>query len=747
MTAATQRMLVRMAISGAVFLLFMIHTSRLSESRLLSTLENVTYDSRIVLTMPGTVDPRVVVVDLDERTLSAEGWPFPRDKWGAVITQLFDRYHVRTVGFDIVFSEPDRASGREMLQRLADGPLANVPGFRDKVPELSAQMDTDRKFADAIRGKPVVLGYVFQSEGAQINKAGTTGALCAPLFDKDATAQYAAVNFVTQTGYTGSLPVLQEATPRCGFFDLPTLDADGVIRTVPLVQKYDGQVYPSLALAVAMTALGDPPVALEFEPPDAKTSLNLERIRLGDHYAPVNEFVSARAPYRGKFGSFPYVPVTDVLHGTADPKVLEGAIVLMGTTAAGLKDLRTTPVEQAYAGVEVHANLVSALLDNSIKQKAPYYSGMEAVLLFLIGLALAWALPALSPGGSALVAGGILVAVTGLGFLVWRSNIVMPMGVPMTFTIAVYLVQLLYGYFIETRRSRDISKRFGEYVPREIVEEMAKNPESVSMDGQSKEMTVLFSDVRGFTTISEQFKDKPQELSELMNNFLTPLTKVIQKHRGTIDKYMGDAIMAFWGAPLDDPDHAKHALEAALELPKAMRALDDEFTKRGWPKLKIGVGVSTGNMRVGNMGSEFRRAYTVMGDPVNLGSRVEGLTKEYGATVICSEFTRAHGPADWSYRELDQVRVVGKDQPVSLYEPMGPKDQLDPDLRQDLARHRGALKLYRGQQWDDAEAEFFSLSRGKHPHKTYEIFLERIAYYRKNPPGEKWDGVFTFKTK
>jgi adenylate cyclase len=258
---------------------------------------------------------------------------------------------------------------------------------------------------------------------------------------------------------------------------------------------------------------------------------------------------------------------------------------------------------------------------------------------------------------------------------------------------------------------------------------------------------VLFTDVRGFTTISEQFKDKPQELSELMNHFLTPLTKVIHRHRGTIDKYMGDAIMAFWGAPLDDPKHAEHALAAAIELPKAIRALDEMFAKRGWPPLHIGVGVSSGNMRVGNMGSEFRRAYTVMGDPVNLGARVEGLTRTYGVEVICSEFTRAAGPGDWSYRELDQVRVKGKEQPVAIYEPLGPKAALDATLRQELARHRGALQAYRARQWDTAEAEFFSLSRGPNPHPVYTMFLDRIAHYHKNPPGPQWDGVWTFTTK
>jgi adenylate cyclase len=746
MSASAMRMLIRLGISGAVFLLFLLHTSGLVQSALLRTLENVTYDSRILLTMPETKDPRIVVVDLDDRTLAAEGWPLPRDKWAEVVRNLFETYHVKVVGFDIVFSEPDRASGREMLERLAAGPLADLPGFAEKVPELTAQLDTDKAFADAIRGHPVILGYAFQSEGSGSRQ--NAGTICLPLFDKTEASQYAGVSLLDQSTYIGNLPVLQEATRHCGFFDLPTLDEDGVIRTVPLMQRFENQIYPSLALAVTRAALGDPAVQLEFEPPEARTSLNLERVRFAQVFAPVNESVSVMAPYRGRFGSFPYVSVTDVIHGKADTGVLKDAIVFIGTTATGLKDLRTTPVGQAYAGVEIHANIASAILDGRIKQKAPYYAGMETVILLVIGLLLAWAFPKLSPAGSAGITAVIIGALVIVAFMLWSSsNTVMPLGVPIVFTLVAFLSQLLYGYFVETRRSRDISKRFGEYVPPEIVEEMAANPQAVSMEGKSKEMTVLFSDVRAFTTISEQFKDKPQELSELMNHFLTPLTKVIQRHRGTIDKYMGDAIMAFWGAPLDDPKHAENALRASLELPKAIRELDEMFARRGWPPLQIGVGLSTGNMRVGNMGSEFRRAYTVMGDPVNLGARVEGLTKEYGATVICSEFTRNAGPSDWSYRELDTIRVKGKDQPVTIYEPMGPKEALSTDVRNELARHRGALKQFRGQQWDQAESEFFSLSRTPGAHKVYEIFLERIAYYRKNPPGEKWDGVFTFKTK
>jgi adenylate cyclase len=746
MSNKATRMLVRFGISVALFLVFMLHTSGTFESRLLTTLENLTYDNRLRLSMIEAQDTRIVIVDIDEKSIAEEGqFPWPRDKLARMVTELFDTYHVKVVGFDMMFPEPDRQSGRELFDRLATGALADLPGFAEHAAAARDQLDTDRALADAIRGRAVVLGYVFRAPtGAETGDPGLPGPV---LFDRVTASQFS-VPFPRQEAFTPNLPVLREATPHAGFFDLPTLDADGVVRDAPLMQEYGGQLYPSLAFEVLRVALGAPAAQLEFDPPEARAGLNLERVRVGDLALPVDGTASVLVPYRGRQGSFPYVPATDVLNRRVEPKILEGAIVFVGTTAPGLKDLRSTPVGPDYPGVEVHANIVSGALDGTIKQRAAYYWGMEAVTLLALGLLLAWLFPKVTAGWAAIVVVGLIAGGTTLSVVAWNSaNVVMPTGVPVTYTLVVFLAQVLYGYFVEARRARDTARTFGQYVPKEIVEEMAASNLQISMEGKSQEMTVLFSDVRSFTTISEQFKDRPTELSELMNNFLSPLTEIIQKHRGTIDKYMGDCIMAFWGAPLDDKDHATHALQAAIELPKAMRALDGEFARRGWPPLHIGVGLSTGNMRVGNMGSSFRVAYTVMGDPVNLGSRVEGLTKEYGVTVICSEFTRAAGPADWSYRELDQVRVKGKDQPVSIYEPMGPKDALDPAVRQDLARHRGALKLYKAQKWEEAEAEFFSLSRGPNKHPVYEMFLERIADLRKNPPGPDWDGCFTFKTK
>lgn len=739
------RTVTRFAISGFVLLLFLVHTSGWVNFRLLEQIEHFTYDNRVQATLPGTIDPNVVIVDIDEKSLAVEGqWPWPRSKLATMVNNLFGPYRAKTVGFDIVFSEPDRSSGIQMLDRLQQGEMADLPGFAERAATLRESMDNDRALAEAVRGKPVVWGYYF-SQTLQAQQQEGVGSICGPVMEPMAAKLYD-LDWIRPQGYTGNLEPLQASAPTCGFFDNPTLDNDGVYRRVPLVQLYKGAVYESLALAVARTAAGRPAIDFEFEPPDVRTSLHLERLRAGSLVAAVDERIAVMVPYRGPEGSFPYVSASDVIAGKADASVIRGKIVLVGTSAPGLRDLRVTPVAKAYSGVEVHANIISGLISGTIKQKAPYYSGIETVMLLGIGVLIAWAFAVLSPLIAGVLGAVVLALITALAFGLWSwGNFVMPFGVPVVFTLMLYLAQLLYGYFVESRKARAVSRQFGQYVPPEIVAEMAEKSGEISMEGESRDMTVLFSDVRGFTSISEKLEAK--ELAQLMNAFLTKQTGVIHRHRGTIDKYMGDAIMSFWGAPLADPGHGLHALEAGLEMVRAVRELDEDFEKRGWPRLNIGVGLNSGKMNVGNMGSEFRMAYTVMGDAVNLGSRLEGATKKYGVSILCSESTRNTAPNDWAFREVDFIRVKGKNEPVAVYEPMGPKDALDPGLRNDLARHRGALKLYRSQQWDQAEAEFFSLSQSGRPHKIYEVFIERIMYLRENPPGKNWDGAYTFDEK
>jgi adenylate cyclase len=734
-----QKMLIRGFISGLLFLLFAAHSYGLIYIRLFDQLEKFSYDARLLLTMPKTIDKRVVIVDIDEKSLAAEGqWPWPRDKLAALVVNAFDRYQVQVMGFDMVFPEPDNRA-LSLMDRLAAGPFIDNPDFQGKLPAIKQALDFDGQFAESLKGRNTVLGYVFRQ-----NNSANTGVLGVPILTKNNIENWN-IDYIKTEAFTGNQARLNASANSSGFFDNPNLEEDGVFRRVPVLQQFEGNLYPSLALETLRVAMNKPKLKVQFDPPEATNGLNLEKVITGAAHIPIDENFSVYVPYRGSSPSFPYVSATDIIRGTADPALLRGTIVLLGTTAPGLKDLRSTPVGRADPGVEVHANIISGILDGRIKQKAPYYSGIEIVELFLIGTLLAVLFPILSPLMGALLTFGLILTVTLLSFSLWQYNhFIVPLGKPILFIIFVFLAQLLYSYFVESKKTREVTKLFGQYVPPEVVEQLAENPQPISMEGESREMTVLFSDIRGFTTISEKMDAK--ELSQMMNQFLTLLTQVIHQNKGTIDKYMGDAIMAFWGAPLNDPEHARHTLEAGMAMAKAVRQLDAQFAAKGWEKLYIGVGISTGTMRVGNMGSEFRVAYTVMGDSVNLGSRLEGQTKDYGVQCICSQSTREKVP-DWIFRELDLVRVKGKHEPVAIFEPIGHKDSVGAELRQELLRYRQALKLYRGQQWEAAESEFFVLSRSHLGVKIYELYLERIAFFKKNPPPAQWDGVVTLTKK
>jgi adenylate cyclase len=423
-----------------------------------------------------------------------------------------------------------------------------------------------------------------------------------------------------------------------------------------------------------------------------------------------------------------------------NPKTLNRAIVLIGSTAPGLLDLRATPVQNVYPGVEIHANLVSGILDQRIKQRPDYSREADFVLLLLAGLALTFTLPHLAALTASGVTLGMLLLLIGGNIYLWQAqNMVLPLATSMLMVVAMFMANMAHGFFIEGRTKRQLGQLFGQYVPPELVEEMNRDPARYTLKGEKREMSVLFSDVRGFTRLSEGLD--PQTLSELMNAFLTPFTRVIHEQRGTIDKYMGDAIMAFWGAPVPDNEHADHAVGAALAMSAALAGLRQSFEARGWPALDMGIGVSTGPMSVGNMGSEFRMAYTVLGDSVNLGSRLESQTKNYGVRIIVAETTSRAAPA-FVYRELDRVRVKGKQQPVAIFEPVGRGSDVTELTQLELALHAEALDRYRQQDWMRAKALFKELALVGTHSKLCKLFLWRIDYLRKHPPGPEWDGVF-----
>ncbi|MDD5030324.1 MAG: adenylate/guanylate cyclase domain-containing protein, partial [Rhodoferax sp.] len=460
---------------------------------------------------------------------------------------------------------------------------------------------------------------------------------------------------------------------------------------------------------------------------------------------PVDADMAALVPYRGRQGSYRYVSASDVLHGKVDAAVLRGAVVLVGTTAPGLLDLRTAPMQDSYAGVEVHANMITSIMDQSIRARPAYTLGLELMMLLAVGLLLALMLPLLSPLYATLLSLATLAAMVGLNLYFWQfSQLIVPLAAGLVLVSALFVLNMSYGFFVDARGKRMLAHLFGQYVPPELVDEMAQDPGAYSLEGSNRELTVLFSDVRGFTTISEGLD--PKQLTQLMNEFLTPMTHVIHQHRGTIDKYMGDAIMAFWGAPVADPDHARNALLAGLEMIAKLESLQDHFKSKGWPPIKVGVGLNTGDMTVGNMGSEFRLAYTIMGDAVNLGSRLESLTKAYGVSMMVSEFTMARVP-DFTFRELDCVRVKGKDRPVKIYQPLGPTNQVSESDQAELTDYTQALTIYRNQQWAQAQTAFEALQQRDPQRMLYRLYLERIAHFIQSPPAADWDGTYTFMTK
>ena len=715
---------------------------------ILERFEAIIYDARVRLTMPRTQDDRIVILDIDEKSLrereqGGEGhWPWPRHRLALLLDKLFDRYGAAVVGFDVVFPERDESSGIRVLERLADGELRSVSGFLPILERIKPQLNYDEIFASRMKGRKVVLGYTFSSDPP--GRAPRKGVLPQAVLPSHAF-KGRNIGVTSWNGYTANLETLQQAAVSAGHFN-PWLDEDGVTRRVPMLAEYNGAYYEPLSLAMVRALTGFPPIVPEFIDDGASHGYaGLEELKVGPFRIPVDQQVSTLVPYRGARGTFKYIPVVDVLHERVPVDELKGKIVLVGTSAPGLLDLRATPVGSAYPGVEVHANLIAGILDQNIKHKPAYVTGLEFVLLLIVGLVMTLALPFVSPLKGTVIALFALLTLVGVNLVLHDvAHLVVPLAAGLTMLLLLFTLNMAYGYFVEARGKRQITGLFGQYVPPELVDEMAKDPEKFSMEGESREMTVLFTDVRGFTTISEGLD--PKALSLLMNEFLTPLTGVIYRHRGTIDKYIGDCIMAFWGAPLPDSLHARNAILAALEMQRTLKDLQPQFMAHGWPRINIGIGLNTGRMSVGNMGSRIRLAYTVMGDAVNLASRLEGITKEYGADIIVGENTRA-AVSEIVFRELDRVRVKGKDVAVTIFEPVGLEGEVEQGRLEIIERFHRGLELYRHQDWDMAERQFAALGKIESESRLCHTFLERIAILRAHPPGPGWDGAFTFETK
>ncbi len=718
----------RLFLSISILLFFIFHALNIVEWEFIKALENEIYDTRLELSMPNSLDDKIVILDIDEKSLSEIGrWPWNRSVIARLIDQLFDVYHIDVLGMDVVFVEADDSSGLKQLQLLAQGVLKDAPAFLETVKDLEKTLDYDKQLEQSLQNRRIVLGYAFTKEDTKAGK------LPQPLFTKPQTSDF---TYFKGNGFAANLAQFQESTNRAGHFGAFP-DSDGIMRRTPLLYGYQEQLYESLALAVTRMALGSPEI---------KFGIKHQFLQVGPHKVPVSQDLQALIPFRGKSQQFfSYISASDVLYGRVKEDLTD-KIVLLGTSAEGLRDSRATPVEEDYPGIEIHANIISGILNDNILENPKYIHNIETIILILIGLVMIIGLPLLNPLLATLGMINILGIVFLLNLCIWtQMQVILPLATIFLLILTLFLFNMSYGYIVESRNKRHLTHLFGQYIPPELVKEMSQNlGNSFSMEGESREMTVFFSDIRGFTSISEGFD--PKELSELMNEYLTPMTHVIHENRGTIDKYMGDAIMAFWGAPLPDSRHAFHALEAAMEMLKRLESMQLEFKVKGWPKIRIGIGLNTGIMNIGNMGSQFRIAYTVLGDTVNLGSRLEGATKQYGIQIIVSETTKSAVP-EYFYRELDRVKVKGKEQPVAIFEPIGRHDEVDKHIVTEVDDYDIALGNYRQQLWNVAKNQFVKLSEKNPKCMLYRLYLERIEHFIVNNPGKEWDGVYTFTSK
>jgi len=679
---------------------------------------------------------KVVIVDIDERSLTEHGrWPWSRAKV-AVLLERLAQAGAAVVAFDVMFSEPEVNPAMEVasfLKKHGEGSevlAAELARFKDS-------FDRDRQFAGALRSKEVVLGYTFQPHALQ-----RIGVLPRPLTVVNPQV-IPKSSLVAMRGYTANLPILAQAALGSGFFSLNP-DLDGVVRRAPLVARYNDQLFSSLALETLRHFLLTDAVNLNTSQINGVETMEAIEVA-GFASIPTDADGQMIVPYAGPQGSFPYVSASTVLAGSVPVGQMEGAIVLVGTTAPGLFDLRATPVQAVYPGVEIHANLIDAILAKRFLVQPAWAQGADFVVMVVAGLALALALPFLAPLWQmlwTLVMGGGLVLVN---LFFWRQGLVLSLAMPLILISLLATWNLAYGFLVESRSRRQLKGMFGQYVPPQIVQEMSENPQKYSFDGETRELSVLFADIRGFTSLSESLS--AGELKKLLNRFFTPMTRIIFETRGTIDKYVGDMIMAFWGAPVADAQHAVQAIEAALRMLTETERLSREFVAEGLPRIAIGIGINTGPMNVGDMGSEFRRAYTVLGDAVNLGSRLEGTTKYYGVGLVVGETTRGAAGEGFIFRELDLVRVKGKAKAIRVYEPVCRNSEADDALLRELSDYEQVLADFRARRWEEARVGFSRLRDGAPDRRLYGIYLERIEALAADDPGEGWDGVYERKEK
>ncbi|MDN5088366.1 CHASE2 domain-containing protein [Aliarcobacter butzleri] len=664
----------------------------------------------------------VVIVDIDETSIKSLGqWPWSRDKLAKILENL-TLANVGIVGLDIVFAEEDRTSPHKILQDLKI--------YKKDVPNY------DLEFANIVENSPVILGYQFDLVKKD-NVNAKVPQIPAIFIEKDKPQDKSYLIEAYNTIL--NIPQIQDRAYSSGFFNnIP--DDTGIIRSVPLVISYDDTIYPSLALEVIRVINGTQKVVVQYD------ENGISNIVLDDISIPTDRYGRMLINFRGAERSFKYISAIDIYNNSFDKSEIDGKIVLIGTSAAGLFDLRATPFDSIFPGVEVHANIIDNILMQDFIYKASWLDGANILIIFVLSIIVVmlttyttfWLNPII-----------FLSFSTSYLFLVYNLlfdyGIVLNILFPIATVLIASIMTTLFDYFYNIKKEEAIKAKFASKVSKNVMDDILKNIDKNEFSAKSKEVTIFFSDIRGFTNISEKLDAK--ELISFLNRYMQPMSEIIIKYQGTIDKFIGDAIMAYWNAPIDIKNHCDLALKASLEQLEVLEKLNVELQKENLPKIDIGIGLNTGTVIVGEMGSSLRSDYTVIGDTINLGSRVESLCKYYDSKLNISNFTKDKLQEKYIFRFLDLVKVKGKNEPVEIWQVLG-KGEAKETLKEELDLYHKAIEFYKNSDFINALEIFESLenNENKTNKNIYKIYITRCKEFIKTPP-KNFDGVYEHTTK
>ncbi len=727
-------MAVGTAASALMVILFTI------QPQFLRFLDNKLYDQFLRAYHQEKATDIPVIIDIDEKSLNQKGqWPWPRYRV-AMLLKYLQAYGAAAVATDIIFVEPDKTSPSELIKKLKTEMKVDVK--MEGLP--SALMDNDKLMALNLKTGPFVLGMDFMQEA--LHKEGNPGSAARPCFIKPAKVAILSVPdapsphdvIFKAEGAICPLPVLATAAPRTGFITIAA-DEDSIYRKVPLLFSWNKKFYPSLAMSALMQAMNwKKSIIVKMSPQ------GVESIRLGKTVIPTDKRGRMLINYRGPSKTFRYISAADVLDKKLKPGELQGKICFIGTSAAGLKDIRPTPLDTAYPGVEAHATIVDNIVSKQFIQTPDWAKGFEFIGMICAGMAttflIMWARAA-----------WMIIPLIGMTMGMWwggryfyvESHLYISPLYSFINLILTFTILTMIKFWREEHAKKFIHGAFAHYLAPSVISQIMDDPESLSLEGQEKDITIQFSDVRSFTSLSEKLT--PTQVTDLLHDYLTPMTRIITDHEGTLDKFIGDAVMAFWNAPLDIENHQEKSLEAALIQQTKLDELNEIFiTKYGFT-IAVGIGIHSGPVRVGNMGSADLFDYTLIGDNVNLASRLEGLTKFYGQKLVVSQTIVDACKGKYYFRILDSVRVKGKEEPVTIYTAY--KLDVAQQREVELNKYSTAHDLYLSMQFDKARSLFQELKSMDVEPSLYDMYIERCEHLAEESPGEDWDGVFTHKSK